>query len=101
MPRKPRVSLPGVPEYIIQRGNNRQVIFASNGDIKAHVTWLGDYARQFDVAIHAWVLMSNHVHLLCTPTGSATTSSQMMQSVGRLLHEEKLGRRIGWRKNKD
>ena len=82
MPRKPRVSLAGVSEHIIQRGNNRQVIFASDDDMKAYVTWLRDYAEQFEVAIHAWVLMTNHVHLLCTPN-SPSAISQMMQSVGR------------------
>lgn len=82
MPRKPRVSIPGVPEHVIQRGNNRQVIFASDGDMKAYVTWLRDYAKQFEVAIHAWVLMTNHVHRLCT-SKTPTTISQMMQAVGR------------------
>jgi putative transposase len=82
MPRKPRVSLPGVPEHVIQRGNNRQAIFASDTDLKAYISWLKDYSDQFDVSIHAWVLMTNHVHLLCTP-GSSGSVSQMMQSVGR------------------
>jgi putative transposase len=82
MPRKPRVSIVGVPEHIIQRGNNRQVIFASDGDMKAYVTWLKDYAEQFDVAIHAWVLMTNHVHILCTP-GRQYSISHMMQALGR------------------
>ena len=82
MPRKPRVSLPGVSEHIIQRGNNRQIIFASNEDMQAYVTWLADYAQQFEVAVHAWVLMTNHVHLLCTPKSSGAIST-MMQSVGR------------------
>lgn len=76
------MSLVGVPEHVIQRGNNRQIIFACDDDMKAYVTWLGDYAEQFDVAIHSWVLMSNHVHLLCTPN-TTTGISQMMQSLGR------------------
>ncbi|WP_221627968.1 transposase [Teredinibacter franksiae] len=67
MPRKPRASVVGVPEHIIQRGNNRQVIFTCDTGMKAYVTWLKGYAVEFEVAIHAWVLMSNHVHLLCTP----------------------------------
>ncbi|XGA79196.1 transposase [Halomonas sp. CH40] len=82
MPRKPRVSLPGVPEHIIQRGNNRQVIFTSDEDMEAYAAWLQDYAKQFDVAVHAWVLMSNHVHLLCTPQ-TPNAVSQLMQFVGR------------------
>ena len=82
MPRKPRVSLVGVPEHLIQRGNNRQLISASDEDIKAYVTWLKDYADRFKVAIHAWVLMTNHVHLLCTP-GTPVATSLMMQALGR------------------
>jgi putative transposase len=53
-----------VPQHVIQRGNNRQVIFA--GDMKAYVTWLKEYADTFYVAIYAWVLMTNHVHIMCT-----------------------------------
>ncbi|WP_341502514.1 hypothetical protein [Gallaecimonas sp. GXIMD4217] len=60
MPRKPRTSVAGVPEHVIQRGNNRQAIFASDDDMKAYATWLKDYASQHGVAIHAWVLMTNH-----------------------------------------
>jgi putative transposase len=82
MPRKPRVSLAGVPEHIIQRGNNRQSIFTCDDDMTAYRTWLKDYAEKLGVAIHAWVFMTNHVHLLCTPKTS-TAISQMMQSVGR------------------
>ncbi|MDO6763758.1 transposase [Agarivorans sp. 1_MG-2023] len=51
--------------------------------MKAYLTWLKQYAKKYDVAIHAWVLMTNHVHLLCTPS-TATAISQMMQSLGRM-----------------
>jgi len=71
-----------VPEHIIQRGNNQQVIFTCDTGMKAYVAWLKDYAVEFEVAIHAWVLMSNHVHLLCTP-GSNTAITSMMQALGR------------------
>ncbi|WP_411992480.1 transposase [Agarivorans sp. DSG3-1] len=70
-------------EHIIQRGNNRQVIFANDEDMQAYVAWLKQYAKQYQVAIHAWVLMTNHVHLLCTPS-TATGISTMMQSLGRM-----------------
>ncbi|WP_299268137.1 transposase [uncultured Psychrosphaera sp.] len=82
MPRRPRVSIPGYPEHIIQRGNNRQPIFASDEDFKAYAYWLREYAEKFEVAIHAWVFMTNHVHLLCTPRSSMGVS-KMMQSLGR------------------
>ena len=64
MPRRPRVSIPGYSEHIIQRGNNRQPIFACDEDIKTYAYWLGEYAKKFEVSIHAWVFMTNHVHLL-------------------------------------
>jgi len=83
MPRKPRVSLAGVAEHVIQRGNNRQAIFACEGDMKAYVTWLKQYSKKYKVAIHAWVLMTNHVHLLCSPANHSGIS-QMMQSLGRM-----------------
>lgn len=82
MPRKPRVSIVGVPEHVIQRGNNRQVIFANDEDMQAYITWLKDAANKFYVEIHAWVLMTNHVHFLCTPQATAAISL-MMQSLGR------------------
>jgi len=83
MPRKPRVSLAGVAEHVIQRGNNRQAIFACEDDMKAYVTWLKQYSKKYNVAIHAWVLMTNHVHLLCSPANHSGIS-QMMQSLGRM-----------------
>jgi putative transposase len=74
MPSKPSVSVIGVPQHVIQRGNNRQVIFAGDGDVKAYVTSLKEYADKFCVAIHAWVLMTNHVQILCTPDRQLTNS---------------------------
>jgi putative transposase len=83
MPRKPRVSLAGVAEHVIQRGNNRQAIFACEDDMKAYVTWLKQYSKKYNVDIHAWVLMTNHVHILCSPS-THSAISQMMQSLGRM-----------------
>lgn len=83
MARKLRASTAGVPEHIIQRGNNRQIVFASEADMKVYITWLKEYVRKYQVSIHAWVLMTNHVHLLCTPS-TANGISQMMQSLGRM-----------------
>jgi putative transposase len=83
MARKLRASAAGVSEHVIQRGNNRQVVFCNEDDMKAYVTWLKQYAKKYKVSIHAWVLMTNHVHLLCTPS-TANGISQMMQSLGRM-----------------
>jgi putative transposase len=67
MARLPRLCLPGIPQHVIQRGNNRQACFASNEDFAAYAHWLSEYAAKYQVEIHAWVFMTNHVHLLMTP----------------------------------
>ena len=82
MARLPRLTLPGYPHHVIQRGNNRQAIFAKTADYQRLLDLLDDNARQFEVAIHAYVLMSNHFHLLVTPQTSDGLP-QMMQAVGR------------------
>lgn len=82
MARLSRVCPVGIPQHIIQRGNNRQVCFASEQDFAAYVSWLKDYAKKYQVDIHAWVLMTNHVHLLCTPRIDNAVSL-MMQALGR------------------
>lgn len=82
MARLPRLTLPGFPHHIIQRGNNRQAIFASAADYQVLLDLLDASARKFGVAIHAYVLMANHFHLLATPP-STNALSQMMQAVGR------------------
>ena len=82
MPRPPRHHLPGVPLHIIQRGNNRKPCFFNETDYTVYLDKLRYYAREYKVAIHSYVLMTNHVHLLLSP---ATTQgvSKMMQSLGR------------------
>ena len=82
MARLPRVSPVGIPQHVIQRGNNRQVCFASDQDFYAYIGWLKDYSEKYQVEVHAWVLMTNHVHLLCTP-GNKGSISRMMQALGR------------------
>lgn len=82
MARLPRLTVPGYPHHIIQRGNNRQAIFVHGGDYELLLSLLEENARKFQVAIHAYVLMSNHFHLLATPE-TAEGIPQMMQAVGR------------------
>lgn len=82
MARLPRLTVPGYPHHIIQRGNNRQAIFAGNADYEALLAMLEEHATQAGVAMHSYVLMSNHFHLLATP-GTAQAIPQMMQAVGR------------------
>ena len=82
MARSSRVCPIGMPQHVIQRGNNRQVCFADEQDFAAYAGWLKGYSKKYQVDIHAWVLMTNHVHLLCTPRGQNAVS-HMMQSLGR------------------
>ena len=82
MARLPRLTLPGYPHHLIQRGNNRQAIFASAADYQYLLSLLFENAKKFDVAVHAYVLMENHFHLLATPD-SENGISRLMQAVGR------------------
>jgi putative transposase len=82
MARLPRLTVPGYPHHIIQRGNNRQAIFAASADYEALLAMIEEYAGKAGIAIHAYVLMSNHFHLLATPE-TASGIPQMMQDVGR------------------
>ncbi len=87
MARQPRMVLPGQAHHIIQRGNNRQPIVADDRDREQFLALLREAALTHKVAIHAYVLMDNHVHLLATPD-EAEGLSRMMQSLGR--------RYVGW-----
>ncbi len=82
MARLPRLFVPGCSHHVIQRGNNRVACFYEPRDYEFYLSELQSSAEQFGVAIHAYVLMTNHVHLLVTPE-SACSSGKMMQSLGR------------------
>ncbi|MBK6004663.1 transposase [Ramlibacter ginsenosidimutans] len=82
MARLPRLTIPGYPHHIIQRGNNRQPIFSGTADYELLLNLIDEHARKQQVAVHAYVLMSNHFHLLATPE-TADGIPQMMQAVGR------------------
>jgi putative transposase len=82
MARLPRLTLPGYPHHVIQRGNNRQAIFTSPQDHQTLLDLLMESADKFKVDVHAYVLMSNHFHLLVTPR-LADGLPMMMQAVGR------------------
>ena len=67
MSRLPRLTVPGYPHHVIQRGNNRQPIVVDDADRQRLLDDLAEHARAHGVAVHAYVLMSNHLHLLVTP----------------------------------
>ena len=68
MARLPPPHPPGYPHHIIQRGNNRQMIFVDAQDFETMLRLLAENAAKFGVAVHAYVLMDNHFHLLATPS---------------------------------
>lgn len=67
MPRRPRIHLDGVPLHIVQRGHNRAPCFFAEEDYFAYLHWLGEALIEHECALHAYALMTNHVHLLLTP----------------------------------
>ena len=82
MPRRPRVSLPGVTHHIIQRGNNRIACFYSENDYRFYLEWLFDYAEHCQYQVHAYVLMTNHVHLFVTPE-TRSGLGELMKRLGQ------------------
>lgn len=82
MPRRPRVIVPEIPMHVIQRGNNRQICFVSEDDYMFYLQWLKEYAEKTFCQIHAYVLMTNHVHLLVTSKTQAGLG-QLMKRIGQ------------------
>lgn len=82
MPRRPRLTLPNVPLHVIQRGNNRQTCFYADEDYSFYLEWLGEYASKNDCQIHAYALMTNHVHLLISCNASNGLAA-MMKALGQ------------------
>lgn len=83
MARLARVRAAGYPHHVIQRGVERRAVFVDDDDRRRYLAWLGRLAREHAVAIHAYVLMDNHVHLLGTPVRD-DGFSRLMQSLSRL-----------------
>jgi putative transposase len=82
MARLPRFDLPGVPQHVVQRGNNRLPCFLDKEDRRRYLTLLREALQATGVQLHAYVLMDNHVHLLLTPPACGATAA-LMQKLGR------------------
>lgn len=67
MPRRARLAIPDIPLHVTQRGNNRCACFVGDSDYLVYLDLLEQHTRAYRVAVHAYVLMTNHVHLLLTP----------------------------------
>lgn len=74
MPRRPRMYLPGLPYHLVQRGNNRKACFFDSADREHYLDLLSQTSQLYGVAIHAYVLMTNRIHLLLTPEQSESIS---------------------------
>lgn len=96
MARRPRISAIAQPHHIVQRGNNRQPIFFAKDDYEYFLSLLWEFAGVFSCDVHAYVLMTNHVHLLVTPQ-SKNGISKLMQFIGRryVRYVNKMYRRTG------
>jgi putative transposase len=82
MSRQPRLDIAGIPQHVIQRGNDRQPCFFEESDYLCYLHELRALALREDCAVHAYVLMTNHVHLLVTPSVTGQIA-HLMQSLGR------------------
>jgi len=96
MARLPRLFIKDCPQHLIQRGNNRQAIFFADEDYTVYLDKLKDFSEKYQVKVHAYVLMTNHVHLLVS-TEHEGAISKMMQSIGRyyVLYINKTYQRTG------
>jgi putative transposase len=82
MPRRERLSVPEIPWHIIQRGNNRTACFYAEDDYFKYLDTLKDQADKYGCRVHAYVLMTNHVHLLLTPE-KEDSASLLMKHLGQ------------------
>ena len=82
MPRPPRLDLPGIPQHVVQRGVDRRPCFVLEGHHLQYLRHLLELAEKFGCEVHAYVLMSNHVHLLATPSERGGIG-RLMQALGR------------------
>jgi putative transposase len=82
MARLPRLILPNYPHHVVQRGNDRQLIFREQEDYGRFLGWLRESARQYKVALHAYALLPDRIDLLVTPLDEDGLA-QMMQRLGR------------------
>jgi putative transposase len=82
MPRRARLVLPDIPLHLIQRGNNRQTCFHTEDDFQFYLHWLHQHASNNGCQVHAYALMTNHVHLLVSANAKSSTAD-MMKALGQ------------------
>ncbi|HET9470300.1 MAG TPA: transposase, partial [Usitatibacter sp.] len=96
MPRHARLRFAGMPLHVIQRGNNRSACFAADADYRLFLALIGELAPRFGCELHAYVLMTNHAHLLMTPR-DPEGASRLMKHLGQryVQYVNRLYRRTG------
>ncbi len=97
MPRMARVVLPNYPHHVVQRGHDRQVVFAGAGDCRRYLRDLRELKEAFDVRVYAYCLMTNHVHLLLSPGERASGLGRLMKALAARAtrYRNRLERRSG------
>lgn len=77
MPRRARMYIPGYAYHIVQRGNNRQACFFEEENYRVYIRYMGEVLPRYENSLHAYCLMTNHVHLLITPEREDSISNLM------------------------
>lgn len=97
MPRVGRVVLPGYPHHIVQRGHNRQVVFAQESDFSLYLENLRELKMECGIQVHAYCLMTNHVHLLLQPGEAIAELGRFMKALSARMtrHFNRLEKRTG------
>lgn len=93
MPRSARLAIPNVPMHILQRGHNRHACFVEANDFGFYLSLLKQFSLEHGCQLHAYVLMTNHFHLLATPERT-DSASEMMRSVNQ-RYVQSINRRLG------
>jgi putative transposase len=86
MARGPRLFIPGLSQHVIQRGNNRGAVFVAPHEYRHLLALLCETSQKHCVGIHGYVLMTNHIHLIATPS-SASGLPKMMQGLGSYVRD--------------
>jgi len=95
MPRLARIVVPGVPHHVTQRGNRRQTVFFGDADYRAYLALLAAHTRDAGVAVWAWCLMPNHVHLMLVPSSPGALRAALADAHRR--YSRLVNFREGWR----
>ena len=81
MPRKSRIIVPDCLHHIIQRGHNRQVVFAADGDYQYYLESIQEWKEKLGCKVYAFCLMTNHIHLIVDPGKDVKAIGRLMKRV--------------------